>query len=70
MYNKDLEFDLEKLKDFDPPITVVKTFDDNLDFPCVIDVEDNSYFYIREQYRDNDFNLLREAIPKFSYYNK
>ena len=43
MKNGDLAFDLEKIKGFDAPITIAKAFDENLDVPFAIDVEDGSY---------------------------
>jgi hypothetical protein len=60
--NGDLAFDFDKIKSFDVPITIVKAFDDNLDYPFAIDVEDTSYFYATEKERDEDFNNLIKTL--------
>jgi len=65
--NGDLNFDIEKIISFDVPITVAKAFDDNLDYPYAIDVEDESYFYPDEESRNYDFDIFKEMIPNFSF---
>jgi hypothetical protein len=65
--NRDLTFDIEKIESFDVPITVAKAFDDNLDYPFAIDVEDTSYFYATPKERDEDFEKLKSIVPKFSF---
>jgi hypothetical protein len=65
--NRDLTFDIEKIESFDVPITVAKAFDDNLDYPFAIDVEDTSYFYATLKERDEDFEKLKSIVPKFSF---
>jgi hypothetical protein len=42
--NADLEFYIDKIQSFDVPITVAKAFDDNLDYPYAMNVEDESFF--------------------------
>ena len=42
--NADLEFSIDKIQSFDVPITVAKAFDDNLDYPYAMNVEDGSFF--------------------------
>lgn len=65
--NSDLERDIEKIENFDVPITVSKEFDINLNVPFAIDVEDGSYFYANKDERDSDFELLKSIVPKFSF---
>lgn len=65
--NDDLSLDISKIESFDAPITVSKEEDFNLDYPFVIDVEDNSYFYVNEKDRDSDFELLKSIVPQFSF---
>jgi hypothetical protein len=65
--NGDLTFDIEKIESFDVPITIAKAFDDNLDYPFAIDVEDTSYFYATQKERDEDFKKLKSIVPKFSF---
>jgi hypothetical protein len=67
MNNGDLAFDLEKIKGFDAPITIAKAFDENLDVPFAIDVEDGSYFYGNEAERDADYEALKEIVPQFEF---
>jgi len=65
--NADLEFFIDKIQSFDVPITVAKAFDDNLDYPYAMNVEDGSFFYISQVERDTDFDKLKKLIPKFSF---
>jgi hypothetical protein len=65
--NGDLTFDIEKIESFDIPITVAKAFDDNLDYPFALDVEDSSYFYATQKERDEDFEKLKSIVPRFSF---
>ena len=65
--NNDLTNDIEKIESFDVPITVKKDYDSNLDYPYILDVEDNSYFYANESDQNNDFDLLKSSMPKFSF---
>jgi hypothetical protein len=65
--NGDLSFDIEKIESFDVPITVAKAYDQNLDYPFAIDVEDGSYFYPEQKERDEDFEKLKSIMPKFSF---
>ena len=65
--NADLEFSIDKIQSFDVPITVAKAFDDNLDYPYAIDVEDESFFYISQVERDTDFDKLKSVVPQFSF---
>lgn len=67
--NGDLNFDIEKIKSFDAPITVSKSFDPNLDYPFALDIEDTSYFYTEQKQRDEDFEKLKSIIPRFSFIN-
>lgn len=65
--NGDLTHDIEKIVSFDPPITVSKGFDGELDFLYILDVGDNSYFYQYADERNEDFNKLKSIVPKFSF---
>lgn len=65
--NKDLQFEIDKIVSFDPPITVSKEYDGNLDNPFVLDVEDNSFWYSEQKERDEDFETLKSIVPKFSF---
>ena len=65
--NGDLSWDIEKIKSFDAPITISKSYDDNLDYPFGIDVEDSSYWYAEQKDRDEDFRNLKKVVPKFSF---
>ncbi len=65
--NRDLSFDIEKIKSFDVPITVSKGYDSNLDYPLAIDVEDTSYWYAEQEERDADFKRLKYIVPKFFF---
>lgn len=67
--NGDLKFDIEKILSFDLPITIAKSFDDNLDYPYGLDVEDSTYWYANLVDRDNDFNNLKVIFPNFFYLN-
>jgi hypothetical protein len=65
--NADLEFFIDKIQSFDVPITVAKAFDDNLDYPYAMYVEDGSFFYITQMERDTDFDKLKSVVPQFSF---
>lgn len=65
--NGDLSFDIEKIKSFDAPITVAKSFDANLDYPFALDIEDSSYWYAEQKERDEDFEKLKSIVPRFSF---
>ncbi len=65
--NGDLSFDIEKIESFDVPITVSKEYDSNLDYPFAIDVEDSSYWYDKQDERDEDFENLKSLVPFFSF---
>ena len=65
--NNDLTFNIEKIESFDTPITVSKEYDDNLDYPFALDVEDESYFYLNKKERDEDFETLKINLPKLSF---
>jgi hypothetical protein len=65
--NGDLSWDIKKIKNFDAPITISKSYDDNLDYPFGIDVEDSSYWYAEQKDRDEDFRNLKKVVPKFSF---
>jgi hypothetical protein len=65
--NADLEFYIDKIQSFDVPITVAKAFDDNLDYPYAMNVEDESFFYITQMERDTDFDKLKSVVPQFSF---
>ena len=68
--NGDLAFDLEKIKSFDAPITVSKQYDENLDYPYSIDVEDSSYFYANKKERDSDYELLKIFAKNLTFFSK
>jgi hypothetical protein len=65
--NGDLSFDIQKIQSFDAPITVSKAFDNNLDYPYGLDVEDTSYWYAEQKERDADFEKLKSIVPRFSF---
>lgn len=65
--NSDLQFSIGRIQSFDAPITVAKAYDENLDYPYAIDVEDESFFYLFPFERDADFHSLKKLIPKFSF---
>jgi hypothetical protein len=61
-FNNDLNFDIEKILSFDRPLAIAKDFDDNLDYPFVLDVQDTSYFYVNSLDRDSDYDALIELL--------
>lgn len=65
--NSDLQFSIDRIQSFDVPITVAKAYDENLDYPYAIDVEDESFFYLFPFERDADFDKLKKLIPKLSF---
>ncbi len=65
--NGDLNFEIEKIKSFDAPISISKEFDSNLDYPYAIDIEDSSYFYPEQEERDEDYEKLKTVVPQFSF---
>ncbi len=65
--NNDLSFDIEKIKNFDPPITISKSFEDLFEYPHGIDVEDTSYWYFNTKERDEDFEMLKKMFYKFNF---
>jgi len=65
--NADLEFFIDKIQSFDVPITVAKAFDDNLDYPYAMNVEDGRFFYMSQVERDTDFDKLKSVVPQFSF---
>jgi hypothetical protein len=67
--NGDLNFEIEKIKSFDAPISISKEFDKNLDYPFAIDIEDESYFYANQDERDFDYELLKSIVPQFTFCN-
>lgn len=73
MKNANLNFDLDKIKFIQESIetdltkvSILKTEDFNLDYPYIIDVEDNSYFYSEEEERNGDFDLLCKTLTENS----
>lgn len=67
--NDDLSFGIKKIKAFDAPISISKEFDNNLEYPYAIDVEDESYFYSSCEERDEDYEILRGVVPQFSFFD-
>ena len=65
--NNDLNFDIEKIQNFDAPITVSKEYEGSFEYPFALDIEDTSYWYINETDRNDDFNKLKSMCPNFSY---
>ncbi len=65
--NNDLQFAIEKLRSFDPPITVTKATDENLENCFAIDVEDQSFWYENESDRDSDFEKLKAELTEFTF---
>jgi len=65
--NNDLNFEIEKIKSFNLPIVVSKSFDKELDYVYGLDVEDSTYWYANESDRDKDYENLKKIIPEFTY---
>ena len=65
--NRDLSFDIQKIKSFDVPITVAKSYDPTFDYPHALDVENTTYWYAEEKERDEDFEKLKLVVPKFFF---
>ena len=66
IYNGDLRFDIEKIKDFDPPIVITKEYDvSNIGDIFLIEVGGTSYCYAEEEDRDADFERLKLIVPNF-----
>ena len=65
--NGDLSRDLEKIKDYHRPKTVKSSFENDGETTYTIEVLDNSYFYVNETDRDEDFRKLWEEIQTISY---
>ena len=68
--NDDLNWEIEKIKAFDAPVLISKEFDNNLEYPYAIDIEDESYFYSSEEERDEDYERLRTVVPQFHFFSK
>lgn len=73
-HNGDLGFDLEKiitnavsLYFAGDMIAYGKSYDEFLDYPYEILVEDESYFYAEEKERDEDLKTLSELISNFLF---
>jgi hypothetical protein len=66
-HNNDLQFELEKIKSFDAPITVAKAYEEELNNHYAIDVEDSSYWYAEQDDRDEDFEKLKSILPNFTF---
>lgn len=65
LHNGDLKIELEKILSYDLPISISMGYDDNLDYPFSINVEDSSYFYANEEERNSDYmNLYALLKPK------
>ena len=60
--NSDLSRDLEKIKDYHRPKLVKSSFENEGETTHTIEVLDNSYFYVNETDRDEDFRKLWEEI--------
>jgi hypothetical protein len=67
--NNDLNFEIEKIKSFDPPITVSKEIELDFDCPYALDIADHTYWYAEQAERDADYEQLKTICPNFSYYN-
>jgi hypothetical protein len=63
--NGDLCSDIDKIRNIDLPITISKSFDNNLDYKFGIDVEDSSYWYFDKKERDCDFEKLKGIVIGF-----
>jgi hypothetical protein len=60
--NNQIAFDIEKLKSFDNP-EIVCSYDESQEEPMfILDVNDESYFYINEIDRDADCEKLKEIL--------
>jgi len=60
--NSDLSRDLEKIKDYHRPKMVKDEMENDGEDVYTIEVLDNSYFYVNESDRDEDFRKLWEEI--------
>lgn len=61
--NQQLTFDLPKILEYDKPVNLFADYDSNLITPYILTVQDNSYFYINQKDRDDDFVLLKLVVP-------
>lgn len=64
--NNQLNFDLEKIKNYDS-IDISKSFEASFDYPNCLDVNGETYFYAEESDRDFDWRLLHEVLNKPIY---
>lgn len=64
--NNQLNFDLEKIKDYDS-IDICKSFEASFDYPNCLDVNGETYFYAEDSDRDFDWRLLHKVLNKPIY---
>lgn len=57
-YNSNLNFDLEKILSYDLPVKIIKNFDLDLDYPYILQVQDNDFFYPTKKERNKDYKKL------------
>ena len=61
LLNGDLAFDLEKIKGYDKP-KIKKDGYENEEVVYTIEVNDNSYMYLNNKDRDEDFVMLKKHL--------
>lgn len=59
--NNQLNFDLEKIMDYSVVSAIIDK-DKNLDYPYILEINDNSYFYVSAKERNEDFRKIMEFI--------
>lgn len=62
LHNGDLSFDIEKIKGYDKPKIKKDEYDSTDELAYVIEVNDNSYFYVNRKERDEDFVTLKKLL--------
>lgn len=67
LHNGDLKRELERILNYDLPISISMEYDDNLDYPYIIGVEDNSYFYANENEQKSDYLNLYSLLKPNGY---
>ena len=66
-YNQQLQNDLEKLLSYDSYCYTDITTDYDKDLGYILDVKDNSYFYVNKSERDFDDSLLLKLLKDKFY---
>ncbi|HKK62488.1 MAG TPA: hypothetical protein VJ951_08005 [Bacteroidales bacterium] len=67
--NNNLASDFSEIKNFEPPVTISKSYNPNLYMPFVIYIGSKLYFYASQKDHDEDFERLKTIVPKFYFIN-